>query len=99
MGSPETDGGDGEEQMLAWFKSPGVGKFESNAHRVTWEDLDCGFCSAVAADVAVEDVEETDQTFEFPADYGPKEVPLLRKSTQVEPEKYEADNNEEDVEV
>lgn len=54
MGCPEADGGDGEEDVLAWLDGPGPGKAESNTQGVTGEDFNVSI-SATAANIAVDE--------------------------------------------
>lgn len=65
MGCPETEGGDGQEEMLARVKGPRAGGGDGYADGVAGEDFDGGFCAAVA-DVAVDEDGETEETFEAP---------------------------------
>lgn len=74
---PETDGGDGEEDVLAWFEGPGAGGAESDAHGVAGENFDIGV-GAAPADIAVDEGGEADQTFDDPdGDDGFQVVHLL----------------------
>lgn len=65
VGGPEADGGDGEEDVLAWFEGPGAGGSQGDAHGVAGEDFDVGV-GAAAADVAVDEGGEADETFDDP---------------------------------
>lgn len=74
---PETDGGYGEEDMLAWFEGPGAGRAESDTHGVAGKNFDVGLCGA-PADIAVDEGGEADQTFDDPdVDDGFQVVHLL----------------------
>ncbi len=59
MGGPEADGGDREEDVLAWFEGPGAGDAEGHAESVPGEGFDVGDC-VCAADVAVDEAGEPD---------------------------------------
>ena len=65
MGGPEADGGDGEEDVLAWFEGPGAGDAEGDAHGVAGEKFDVGI-GATPADVAVDEGGEPEETFDDP---------------------------------
>lgn len=65
VGGPEADGGYGKKNVLAWFKGPGAGETEGDAHGIAWEDFDIGV-GAAAADVAVDEGGEADETFDDP---------------------------------
>ena len=65
VGCPEADGGNGEEDVLAWFKGPGTGEAEGDAHGVSREDFNIGV-SATAANIAVDEGRESDKAFDDP---------------------------------
>lgn len=57
VGGVEADGGDGEEDVLAWVEIPGVGEAEGYADGIAWEEFDV--CTGVGgAEVAVEEDHE-----------------------------------------
>ncbi len=85
MGGPETDGGYGEEDMLAWSEGPGPGEMESDAHRVTREDLDIGSACAIAADAAIDKGGKADETFDDPDGDHCFQVSTLLEAMQMYP--------------
>ena len=82
---PEADGGYDEEAVLTWFESPGAREAESDAHGVTGENLDLGAC-ATAADIAVDDEAEADETFDDPDGDDGLEVSHLVEALQMDPQ-------------
>lgn len=65
VGCPEADGGNGEEDVLAWFEGPGAGEVEGDAQGVSREDFNVSV-GATAANVAVDEGGESDETFDDP---------------------------------
>ncbi len=57
MGGVEADGGDGEEDVLAWVEGPWAGEAEGYAEGVAGEEFDV--CTGgVGAEVTVEEAHE-----------------------------------------
>ena len=57
MGGVEADGGDGEEDVLAWLEVPGMGEAEGYPEGVAREEFDV--CTGIGgAEVAVEEDHE-----------------------------------------
>lgn len=66
MRGPEADGGDREEEVLAWVECPGAGDREVDAHGVAGESFDCCVRAAVAG-VAVDEDREAEESLQRPA--------------------------------
>lgn len=57
VGGVEADGGDCEEDVLAWVEDPGVGEADVYAESVAWKEFDiCTGCGGT--EVAVEEYQE-----------------------------------------
>ena len=65
MRGPETDGGEGEVDVLARLDAPGAGHAEGHPHGFAGEDLDGG-AGGVGTDVAVEEGGEPEEPFDGP---------------------------------
>lgn len=62
MGGPEADGGNGQEDILAWLYDHRTSEAEGHADGVARKDL-AGGRGAVSAEVAVEERRETKKAF------------------------------------
>lgn len=67
VGGPEADGGDGEEDVLAWFYGTGACEPDVNAHGVAGEDFDGGG-GGCRADVRVQERKESEEALGGPDD-------------------------------
>ena len=98
MGGPEADGGDGEEEVLAWVEGPGTGHGKGYADGVAWEGFNRGFCAAVA-DVSIYQAGYPQETLEAPEDNDDFEVELCWEAVEMVPKCYQSGDDEGDVKV